>query len=259
MPPCGSRPKYSKLNVGKVFLASVTAIVNSPSTTVAVRNEAETDAGARLGSRARRKVVAPTSAETPRGVDQGPNVDRLDAGVDRPVGERQRHHDVERHERPCPREEPAGVGAVERGDAGRQRDRRHDVGEHGQELDQRAGPRQPAGARTSAVGTSSASVITTVASGELEARLQRRPEVLLVEDPRQRPRTTTCRTSCPSSGAASAPSAAPAGRSRGRGDEEDRGADQDEIRPEPGEPHAHVARGRPLMSPASVRRACAEE
>ena len=85
------------------------AIVNSPSTTVAVRNDDETIADCEVGDERPAERGAPAGAEAARGVDEGAHVDGADAGVDRAVRERQREHDVERDEREVGVEEPAGV------------------------------------------------------------------------------------------------------------------------------------------------------
>ena len=54
---CAARPKYSQLNTGNVFFSSVLAMVNSPSTTVAVRNDDDDDGCRMFGSSTRRNVV----------------------------------------------------------------------------------------------------------------------------------------------------------------------------------------------------------
>ena len=124
---------------------------------------------------------SPSGTEATRGVDECAHVDRLDTGIDRSIGERQRHHHVERHQRPLRTEQPSGVRSVEGGDPGRQGDRWDDVRQHREELHDAASLREPQ-VDVQRRGNEQRECDRHGQRCELEAELQRRPEQRIVED-----------------------------------------------------------------------------
>ena len=122
---------------GNVCLNSNEARVNSPSTTVAVRNAEPTRATRMLGISTRNRVRAPAGTERARRVDQRAQVDGPQPGVEGPEGERHGHHRVERDEEVVVAEEPAGVVTERPQRSGGEGDRRHHVRQQREHLDQR--------------------------------------------------------------------------------------------------------------------------
>ena len=118
----------------------IDAIVNSPSTTVAVRNADVSSATRMLGTRTRNSVVpqpAPSEREASTSVRR--SIARSPASSDA-VRERHGQHGVERDEHEAAVEEPRHGVLVGTDDADDEGDRRHHVGQHGERLDERRGP-----------------------------------------------------------------------------------------------------------------------
>ena len=174
MPPCGSLLAGTRHERSAASACSSTlAIVNSPSTTVAVRNDDEMIAVRRFGISARRSVVPHPAPRLRDASTSVLHVDRPDAGVERPERERQREHRVERDQRVVGVEEPTGV-RLDRQDAGDERDRWDHVRQHREELDERCAPSGPAGAPRAPSAAAAPASATTVPNASLQAQVQRR-------------------------------------------------------------------------------------
>ena len=122
-----------------------TAIVNSPMTMARLRNAPDSRATRRFGRMIRNEDREPAGAQALGGLGEGPDVDRPQPGVDRPVHVRQRQDDVGEDQQGAAAD--IGVGEGQRwsaeglDQAEDEDDRRDDERQEGHELDDRPQPR----------------------------------------------------------------------------------------------------------------------